>query len=279
MADYHDYIVYNFTINPLQPASEILIAELAEKGFESFEEHEHGINAYIRRSDWDQSILEDLSVFNLTGVEINFNHDLIEAENWNARWEDSFDPIVVDGRCTVKASFHDPAHTEFVIEIDPKMSFGTGHHETTHLMIKMMLEMEFQWKSVLDMGCGTGVLAILAEMKGAKNVLAVDVDPWSTENSAENIKRNDCRKIKVIEGDIDILSNIDFDIIIANINRNVLLKHIPYYATFLREDGELLLSGFYTEDIPVITDCCRENGLSLSKKLERNNWVALKFLN
>ena len=129
------------------------------------------------------------------------------------------------------------------------------------------------------MGCGTGVLAILSEKKGAREIMAVDIDPWSVENSAENLERNGCENIMVKEGDIDILSNTKFDIIIANINRNVLLRHIPVYADLLKTKSELLLSGFYSEDIPIITDCCRDNGLSLSKKLERNNWVALKFLN
>ncbi|NNF81271.1 MAG: 50S ribosomal protein L11 methyltransferase [Flavobacteriaceae bacterium] len=279
MPDYHDYIVYSFYIDPPEPASEILMAELAEKGFESFEELKTGIKAYIRRLDWSDNILSDISILNNPDFDISFNHKLIEAENWNAKWEQDFSPIEVDGRCTVRASFHEPAKTEYDIEIDPKMSFGTGHHETTHLMIKMMLDMDFNDKSVLDMGCGTAVLAILAEQKGAKKVLAIDLDPWSYRNALENLDRNKSDKITVREGDVDLIDKLNFDIIIANINRNVLLEHIPFYSSALNEGGQLLLSGFYSEDIPTISSRCLDSGLSLSKKLERNNWVSLKFIN
>ena len=279
MPDYHDYIVYRFTINPLQPAAEILMAELAEKGFESFEDSYEGIKAYIRRLDWDDSILADVMILNNPEFDISFDHKLIEAQNWNAKWEKDFSPIEVDDRCTVRASFHKPANTEYMIEIDPKMSFGTGHHETTYLMIQMMLDMDFRNKSVLDMGCGTAVLAILAEQKGAREVLAIDIDPWSYRNALENLERNACKGIAVREGDVDLIDGMRFDVILANINRNVLLDHIPHYSSALTDGGQLLLSGFYTEDIPTISGSCLDAGLILSKKSERNNWVALKFIN
>ena len=198
--------------------------------------------------------------------------------NWNEEWEKNFEPIDVDRKCHVRAPFHEKTNAEYDIVIEPKMSFGTGHHETTHMMIQHILETDFNGKKTLDMGCGTAILAILAEMKGAEPIDAIDIDNWCYLNSIENAERNNCKHISVYEGDASLLAGKNYDIIIANINRNILLNDMEHYVNCLNANGTLFLSGFYTEDIPVITESCTKNGLSYVKQFERNNWVALKFV-
>ena len=185
----------------------------------------------------------------------------------------------MDDVCAVRAPFHEKFDTEYDIIIEPKMSFGTGHHETTHMMIQHILQNDFKDKSVLDMGCGTAVLAILAEMKGAKPIDAIDIDNWCYLNSLENVERNNCKYISVYEGDASLLNDRHYDIIIANINRNILLQDIATYAKCLNTNGSLFLSGFYEDDIPLIEKECNTHNLQLTKTLKRNNWVALHFKN
>ncbi len=273
------YIGYEFKVEPIQPGVEILIAELGYEGFESFVETEEGVTAYIQKEDWKQSILEDVQIINSEEFKISFTFNEIEQTNWNKEWEKNFNPIVVDNMCSVRAPFHEKPETKFDIVIEPKMSFGTGHHETTHMMIQHILNNDFINKSVLDMGCGTGVLAILTEMKGAKPIDAVDYDNWCYLNSLENVERNNCNHITVIEGDASVLENKKYDIIIANINRNILLNDMETYVSCLNKKGMLFLSGFYNDDIRMITDECEKHLLKFEEKLERNNWVSLKFLN
>lgn len=271
------YIAYYFKVKPLQPAVEILIAELGFAGFESFVETEEGVTAYIQKEEWHTSILDVIQILNSDEFEITYTSEEIEQTNWNAEWEKNFNPIVVDNLVTVRAPFHDKPNTEFDIIIEPKMSFGTGHHETTHMMIQHILKNDFTNKSVLDMGCGTGVLAILAEMKGAKPIDAIDYDNWCYINSLENVERNQCNHITVLEGDASLLPGRLYDIVIANINRNILLNDLQTYADTLNEKALLFLSGFYNDDIPIIEKECNKYGLKLVETLERNNWVALKF--
>ena len=273
------YIGYEFKVAPLQPAVEILIAELGYAGFESFVETEQGVTAYIQKEEWNADILEDIQILGSDEFVITFTFEEIEQTNWNSEWEKNFSPIIVDNVCAVRAPFHDKFETEYDIIIEPKMSFGTGHHETTHMMIQHILKNDFTNKSVLDMGCGTGVLAILAEMKGAKPLDAVDYDNWCYLNSLENVARNNCKEITVIEGDASVLGKRSYDIIIANINRNILLNDLEVYTSCLNENGLLFLSGFYKEDIPTIEAECNKHGLNHVETLERNNWVALKFKN
>ncbi|EGV43612.1 50S ribosomal protein L11 methyltransferase [Bizionia argentinensis JUB59] len=271
------YIGYDFKVAPLQPGVEILIAELGYGGFESFVETETGVTAYIQKDEWNADILKDIQILDSDEFEITFEYNEIEQVNWNAEWERNFNPIVVDDICAVRAPFHDKFDKEYDIIIEPKMSFGTGHHETTHMMLQHILKNDFKDKSVLDMGCGTGVLAILAEMKGAKPLDAIDIDNWCYLNSLENVERNKCHHITVLEGDASLLKDKTYDIIIANINRNILLQDIPVYATCLNAKGLLFLSGFYKEDIPAIEELCNKVGLKCVDTLEQNNWVALKF--
>jgi len=271
------YLGYYFKVKPLQPAVEILIAELGYAGFESFVETEEGVTAYIQKDTWNNTILEDIQILNSNEFEITHTFEEIEQTNWNEEWEKNFNPIVVDNVCAVRAPFHDHFDTEYDIIIEPKMSFGTGHHETTHMMIQHILKNDFTGKSVLDMGCGTGVLAILAELKGAKPIDAVDFDNWCYLNSIENVERNNCNHITVIEGDASVLKH-KYDIIIANINRNILMQDMATYVSCLNKGGMLFLSGFYSDDIPMIQAACEKQLLKFEEKLERNNWVSLKFL-
>jgi ribosomal protein L11 methyltransferase len=273
------YIGYYFKVQPLQPAVEILIAELGYAGFESFVETEEGVTAYIQKEEWSETILDDIQILNSNEFEISFSFEDIEQTNWNEEWEKNFTPIVVDEKCSVRAPFHDKPNTEYDIIIEPKMSFGTGHHETTHMMIQYILNNDFKDKSVLDIGCGTGVLAILAEMKGAKPIDAIDYDNWCYLNSLENVERNNCEHITVLEGDASLLVDKHYDVIIANINRNILLNDLDKYVACLNKNGMLILSGFYKDDIPVLEAECNKHMLKLVETLEKNHWVALKFLN
>ena len=273
-----NYIEYTFTIAPMGVASEILVAELAEVGFESFVDTETGLQAYIQELFWNANILSDIQILHSEEFQITYTHQTIEQVNWNEEWEKHFEPITVDDECTVRATFHPEAHTPYEIVIDPKMSFGTGHHETTYMMLQFLLKEELKGKKVLDMGCGTSVLAIMVAKRGATEVLAIDVDEWCVENSIENVERNGCKHIKVQLGDASSLANKkDFDLIIANINRNILLNDIPKYVPVLKAGGTLLLSGFYKEDIPLIREKAEAYGLQYIENLERNNWVAVKL--
>jgi ribosomal protein L11 methyltransferase len=273
------YLGYYFKVQPLQPAVEILIAQLGYAGFESFVETEEGVTAYIQKEDYHDKILNDIQILDSDEFDISFISEDIEQVNWNQEWEKNFNPIIVDDKCSVRAPFHEKPDTAYDIIIEPKMSFGTGHHETTHMMIQHILKNDFEGKSVLDMGCGTGVLAILAEMKGAKPLDAIDFDNWCYLNSLENVERNHCKHISVEEGDASLLLGRHYDIVIANINRNILLNDMKTYASTLNSNGILFVSGFYKEDIPSIVSECEKYNLKHVDTLERNNWVALKFEN
>jgi len=222
--------------------------------------------------------LDNIQILENSNFKISHQSKEIAQQNWNATWEENFEPIQVGELCVVRAPFHEKPNVEFDIVIEPKMSFGTGHHETTHMMLQHILDHNFEQKSVLDMGSGTGVLAILTAMKGAKSIDAIDIDNWCYLNAIENKERNNCEHINVFEGDASLLKNKKYDVVIANINRNILLTDIPTYADCLNKNGILFLSGFYSEDIPIITRKCEEVGLKFEKNLEKNNWVAAKYV-
>jgi ribosomal protein L11 methyltransferase len=272
------YIEFQFTVNPPQPASEILIAELSYAGFESFVENEEGVTAYVISEEFDEEAFAGLHILQSDEFEITYTTQEIEKVNWNIEWEKNFNPIIIDNQCSVRAPFHEKPETEFDIIIEPKMSFGTGHHATTNMMLQFILNSDLEGKTVLDMGCGTGVLAILAEMKGAKSVDAIDIDNWCYLNSMENVVRNNCELISVYEGAAELLEGKHYDMIIANINRNILLEDISKYSECLNPGGELFLSGFYIEDIPAIEEECNLNGLKIEDELEQENWTALSFI-
>jgi len=273
------YIGYTFKVEPVQPGTEILIAELGYAGFESFVETPDGVIAYIQEGGHSESILESIYILSSEEFKITFTFETIAQTNWNAEWEKNFNPIVVGDQCAIRAPFHEPFEVKYEIIIEPKMSFGTGHHETTHMMIEHILASDFTNKSVLDMGCGTGILAILAMKKGALKVEAIDIDNWCYLNSLENISRNDCNQIIVLEGDASLLEGKQYDVIIANINRNILLNDLSTYVACLNKNSSLFLSGFYNSDCALIEASCQKLGLKLETKRTRNNWVALKFVN
>jgi ribosomal protein L11 methyltransferase len=273
------YLGFHFSVEPKELGSEILVAELGELPFESFIESDLGIVAYIQKQFWTENILQDLHILSSPEFQISYTIEEIDQVNWNEEWEKNFEAIEVDGVCHVRAPFHPKNDAKYDIVIEPKMSFGTGHHETTHMMIQHLLETNVTGKKTLDMGCGTAILAILAEMKGAHPIDAIDIDNWCYLNSIENAARNNCNQITVYEGDADLLKDKKYDLIIANINRNILLNDMQTYVDCLNKEGILLLSGFYNEDIPFIDASCTEKGLTYVKKFERNNWVSLKYIN
>lgn len=271
------YIEYTFKVAPKEPGTEILIAELGFAGFESFVESENGVTAYIQKEDWSEQILENISVLNSVEFTINYERKEVEQTNWNSEWEKNFEAIQVDELVSIRAPFHLDKKLKYDIVIEPKMSFGTGHHETTHMMVQHLLAIDLENKSTLDMGCGTGILAIFAEMKGAKPIDGIDIDNWCYLNSLENAERNNCKHISFYEGDASLLINQKYDVIIANINRNILLNDMKTYTSCLNNNGVLLLSGFYKEDIPLINKEVEKYGLQLQHTLEKNNWVSLRY--
>ena len=277
MSNNQIYISYTFQITPRDPATEILIAELGYVGFESFVENDNGVIAYIQKEEHNDILLNDIFILKNDEFKIEYQKEEIAQVNWNEEWEKNFNPIEIENAVHIRAPFHEKNNFKHDIIIEPKMSFGTGHHQTTHMMVKHLLNLDLKDKTVLDMGCGTGVLAILAEMLGAKKLDAIDIDNWCYLNSIENIERNNCTKISVYEGDASLLINKKYDVIIANINRNILLNDIKTYCNCLEENGTLLLSGFYQEDIPIIDKEVSKYNLKLGTIQEMKNWVALRY--
>lgn len=275
-----DYIELRckITAENTQEITDILVAELNEIAYESYDETEDGLNAYILEKFFDLEKVKLLHVNSIPNIKINFSHELIKTQNWNEVWEKNFEPIVIEDQCLIRAPFHENIpKTKYEIIIEPKMSFGTGHHETTYLMLKTMLELDFKDKNILDMGCGTGVLAILATFKDAKEVTAIDIDEWAYNNALENIEKNNCSNIKVFQGNAKLLINQQYDIIIANINRNILMDDIKHYSKVLRSGGTLLLSGLYDKDLSMIREEASSNDINYISHYEKHNWVAAKF--
>jgi len=279
--DYLEFLFFFNTENAF--LGDLLAAELAEIGFESFVENEHGLNAYIPAKQYDENgFREKLVSFSLKYENfpgIICSHTYIKGENWNEEWEKNyFQPIVIGGACVVRSSFHTEIPTaKYDIVIDPKMAFGTGHHETTSLMIENILKADLTGKSLLDMGCGTAVLAILAAKRGANPVLAIDIDEWAYNNSLENIAINNEPQIEVKQGGAELLKNRHFDVILANINRNILLQDLSKYAACMQTDSKLYMSGFYKEDIPAIDDEAQKHNLKRIDFNEKNRWVAVVY--
>lgn len=275
---------YNQVLFKCDPYSEtvtdILSAMLAEIGFESFVRGEDALEAYVpqplfSRSELDQ-VLADLPL----EVEISYTVQTIEDKNWNEEWEKNyFNPIVIGDECCIHSSFHQPEGTyRYPILIDPKMSFGTGHHQTTLLILKEILAMELSGKCVLDMGCGTGVLAILAAMKGAAPVTAIDIEEWAYNNAMENVVLNGMTSIRVLQGGAELLGEERYDVIFANINRNILLQDLPHYEAVLKQGGIIVMSGFYLDDLPAIRSRANELGLSFDHLKDMDRWVTTTFV-
>lgn len=272
MAEYQE-----ITVQCRQDFIEILIAEFAAIGFDTFQENENGFVTFWE-GEFNESILEGIKTQYEALAQLSVDVHDVEKQNWNEEWEKHYDPIIVEGKCIVKAPFHTDAPT-FPIEllITPKMSFGTGHHETTYLMLAEMLEMDFKNKQVMDAGTGTGVLAILASKRGAEHVLAFDIDDWCVENTIENAASNEV-DVEAIKASIEgIERDPIYDVLLANINKNVLLAQMSFYANALKAGGCLLLSGFYTEDEEDIKERAHQEGLLFERRRERNNWLMLRL--
>lgn len=269
----NDFIKISFP--GLQPEQkDILIAQLSDAGFEGFEEVADDLNAFIPADKYDGELLHEL----LFKYQLPYNHELIKEVNWNQLWESSYEPVVVDDFCRISASFHPPGTLEtYQIVITPKMSFGTGHHATTYMMIQQMRNLEFREKRVCDFGTGTGILSILAEQMGAKEIIAIDNDSWSIANARENIGMNNCSHIKLINSSvIDIKGS--FDVIFANINRNVIIEHINSLNQKLARGGVLIISGILRSDEDELMKICSKYGLQSENRLEKNDWLSMRFV-
>ena len=269
-----NYLEFNFKIEPLQPWNEILMAELIEIGFDSFTEEHDGILGYIQKELFKEEELKEVQLLQNPEINISYTFHEMPNINWNEEWEKNFSPINIENQVSILAEFHENQNLPHEIIIQPKMSFGTGHHATTYLMIQQMLDMDFENKTVLDMGCGTSVLAIFAKQQGAGKTVAIDIDEWSVENSIENAARNKV-ELEISQGTADNLGSENYDIILANINRNILISDIPTYVSILNNGGQLLLSGLCFFDVDDILEVCTEQKLTLKKKIQREEWVSL----
>lgn len=276
------YLEFVFRTTPCtETVNDVLSAVLGEVGFESFIEQTDGIAAYIQKQLFnEESLKEALAEFPLPNTQIEYSYQDAEDKDWNEEWEKNFfQPIIIGDRCIIHSTFHrDVPKAEYDIVINPQMAFGTGHHETTSLIINELLDSNLQGKSLLDMGCGTSILAILARMRGATPCTAIDIDEWCVRNSLENIALNYVDNITVFQGDASSLADQGpFDVVIANINRNILLNDMKHYIARMNSEAELLMSGFYVADIPAIQAEAERNGLHFIHHKEKNRWAVVKF--
>ena len=274
---------YTKTTCLLQPDTEInreiLIAELGQNGYESFTENAGGIDAFIISTDFSEEVLYHLPTINLAGFQVSFAFETIPDQNWNEVWEKNyFQPLIVANRCVIRAPFHnDFPKAEYEIVIEPGMAFGTGNHETTSLMISEILNQDLTGKTVLDMGCGTGILSILASKRGALKVTGIDIDSWAINSSIENARLNQVTNPEIIQGGAEAIPTAKYDFIYANIQRNILLNDMHLYFKSLKNNGELIMSGFYLEDLNSIKDRANELGLQFVRYSESDQWVAAVF--
>jgi ribosomal protein L11 methyltransferase len=273
------HAVLSITVRPAEPGREILISDLSDIDFEGFLETEEGVEAYIEESELDMAKVE--AVFDQlreADFEVSCTSSVAEEKNWNEEWEKNFDPVEIKDLCRIRAPFHD-SKTGFKMEllIMPKMSFGTGHHATTSMMVENLMTVPVEGP-LLDMGSGTAVLAIVARKLGVEDVTAIDIDDWAFENAPDNCELNEIDDIVILQGDASLLGKKKFNTVLANINRNVLLEDIPVYASVLNKNGQLFVSGFYVEDLPMIQDVAVRSGFIFNGNLTQNNWVSARFI-
>lgn len=272
-----DYFKIEIEITPFEEwLRDVLMAQLAETGFESFTETTTGMEAFIPIAAFHEADVFDLLKTFEENYSFRVSKELIKSQNWNEVWEKNyFKPLVIAGECLVRAPFHQNyPKCKYEIIIEPNMAFGTGNHETTSLMLEAILKEELTGKKILDMGCGTGILGILASMKGAAKITAIDIDEWSVKGTYENAERNHIKNLKVLQGDARLLGQENYDFIFANIHKNVLMNDLPAYSKYLNQNGKLFISGFYTEDIPDLEAKAKEVGLKDDGFITKNNWVA-----
>lgn len=275
-----EYIELDIIVKPTAPWSEILISELAEYGFDSFTENETGVKAYGVKTEVNinDAIQNSILTNAPKEVEISYVSNTIAEQNWNAIWESDFDPVLVEDRVAILAPFHKKENFEgIVVEIQPKMSFGTGHHQTTFLMSKSLFDIELNGRTVLDVGSGTGVLAIIAHKLGAVNIVGTDIEEGAVENAFENQERNGITDINFLCGDIDVVKPKTYDLVLANINKNVLKAHMPSYAKLCKVGGSLFLSGFFESDVEELVTICKTNGFTKNEVLTKEGWAVLKL--
>lgn len=275
-----EYVCVTFKVTPPEPGSEILASALSEENFESFVHNDEGFEAFIQLPLYNETVLKDLTE-QFSGLDFTYTTHTIKQENWNETWEKSFEPVVIENYCTIRAPFHAaPAPPVLDIIIEPKMSFGTGHHQTTWLMTKSLFENDLKNKSVLDVGCGTGILSIVAKKLGAKTVVGFDIDEWSIENSRENRKVNGYSRLDIdfFQGTIQKIDNQSFDLILANINKNILLKEMSSYVGVLNPGGQIFFSGFFDLDAPDLIEAAKDLGLKFIKQETKNEWATLSFV-
>jgi len=272
------YVEYTFELSPFEPWNEVLVAYLADIHFESFQENENKVLAYIQKDVLvEEDVHQILETIKSKGLELKYEKKEIEEENWNAVWESQFEPVYVDDRLLIKAPFHEISNFQGItVVIEPRMSFGTGHHQTTYLMCTSMMNENFHGKKVLDMGAGTGVLAILAEKLGASEITAIEIEPWSAENCAFNTTNNDCQKIISILGGAEKIEG-KFDHILANINKNILKSQLEIYANSLNDNGLLYISGFFASDNDELIEAAAAQNLRCIASNEKEGWSMLSF--
>ncbi len=257
---------------------DIIIAQLSEAGFDGFWEEEDVLKAYIPEENYKENLVTHCPFYTRHAGDFNWTSATIEETNWNDLWESNFEPVYTKD-CCIRAPFHKkPENILYDIVIEPKMSFGTGHHETTSMIVETMLTVNLEGKKVLDMGCGTGVLAILAALRKASSIDAVDNDNWAYTNTVENIERNNVPWINVLLGDIKTVESQNYDVILANITRNVLTEYMPFFARMQLEGGVLMLSGFLTTDVPLLEKIAMAHGYVLKKTYVKNNWAAMELI-
>lgn len=277
----NDYVEVRYDLNPCNETyTDVIAAILADCGFESFVPDETGLTAYIKKEEFTPESIQisDLLPFD---CEMKVSSNVIEGQDWNAEWEKNyFKPIVIGNECVIHSSFHtDIPKCRLDIVIDPKMAFGTGHHATTSQMAERIMASDMNGKKVIDMGTGTGILALIAAMEGAKEVIGVEIDPAAHVNALENIALNSHPEIDIRLGDVKCIEGIaDADLLLANINRNIIVGDIDKYARALKSGGKMFLSGFYTEDIPIITDEAAKYGLTLEDAMERDRWACISLI-
>jgi len=276
--NYYELLFTIITTEDFQ--QDLLINTLGDIGFDTFEELEFGFKAYIPEDDFNQAILDEALTIYKGMFTLSYEINLIPQKNWNEVWESNFEPIAIQDKIFVRATFHEPRpEFEYEIVIDPKMAFGTGHHQTTAMMLELMLENDFAGKKVLDMGCGTGILAIMAAKLGAAEIMAIDYDPVCFDSTVENAQLNNIDNIKALCGSKEVIPDELYDTILANINRNILLDQLKRYSEVLKPDGEIYLSGFYeTPDLDIIMDEARKYGIKYIIHKKNKDWVAAKFI-
>jgi len=275
---FEDYIRLTATVEPLFPGNDLLITELGERGFDTFEETPTGVVAFAPKSIYSDSLIADIQSIKINDVNFSFNIDTVAGENWNATWEANFEPVVVADNCIIRAPFHvKQGNLEFDLIIEPQQSFGTGHHQTTRLIARKLLTMKLTGTTVMDMGTGTGVLAILAVKRGATEVEGVDIELNAVENAHHNARLNEIESINWEQGDDSNLDGKIFDVLIANINRNVLLSAMPRYSKAVNPGGSLLLSGFFTADEPILRESAEKYGFVFEDKAQEEDWLMLHF--